>query len=139
MEPSNKLFIVVIDDSETVCRILEGVLTEGGHQVQSFQDPVPALRSILNTGETPLPDLLFIDLNLPKINGYEVITRFKNNPASLHIPIIAISRLGDMVSRLKARLAGANAFLEKPFQPQDVLTFVRDVAMLPNSNIHENE
>jgi DNA-binding response OmpR family regulator len=139
MGPSNKLFIVVIDDSATVCRILEGVLTEGGHQVVCFLDPVPALRSILNTGETPLPDLLFIDLNLPKINGYEVITRFKKNTASLHLPIIAISRLGDTVSRLKARLAGANAFLEKPFQPQDVLTLVRDVAVLPNSNIHENE
>ena len=101
---NHSLFIVVIDDSPTVCTILDVFLTREGHQVKSFQNPVPALRSILKTGETPLPDLLFIDLSLPMINGYEVIRLFKNNPASIHIPVIVISRLGDTITRLKVRL-----------------------------------
>ena len=137
--PSKKLFIVVIDDSITVCQILEALLTKEGHQVKSFQHPVPALRSILNTGETPLPDLLFIDLKLPNINGYEVIKRLKGNPATQHIPIVVISRLGDTITRLKVRLAGANAFLEKPFQPQDVLMLARYFATFTNPTIPENK
>jgi DNA-binding response OmpR family regulator len=139
MEPSNKLFIVVIDDSKTVCQILEGVLTKEGHQVQSFQNPVPALRSVLKTGETPRPDLLFIDLALPNIDGFEVIRRFKSNPVSHHIPIVVISRRGDPVTRLKARLGGAADYLEKPFQPQDVLTIVQPHIRSTKPTISENE
>ena len=134
---NHSLFIVVIDDSPTVCTILDVFLTREGHQVKSFQNPVPALRSILKTGETPLPDLLFIDLSLPTINGYEVIRLFKNNPASIHIPAIVISRLGDTITRLKVRLAGANAYLEKPFQIQDVIALVQSFATLPKSDTHE--
>lgn len=137
--PSQKLFIVVIDDSATVCHLLEALLTPEDHQVTCFQHPVPALRSILKTGETPLPDLLFIDLSLPMINGYEVIRRFKSHRATQHIPIIVISRLGDTITRLKARLTGANAYLEKPFQAQDVLMLVRYVAIFINPTIPKNE
>lgn len=143
MEHSNvdpkRLFIVVIDDSATVCKMLETILTSQGHQVRCFLDPVDALRSILKTSETPLPDLLFIDLILPRMDGYEAIERFRNHHASMHIPIVVISRIDDTIARLKARLAGANSYLTKPFQGQDVLTLVRDVAALPHTNTHENE
>jgi twitching motility two-component system response regulator PilG len=134
----NALFLVVIDDSAVVCRILEALLTKEGHQVECFLDPVSALRSILVTGATPLPDLLFIDLSLPTLNGYEVIQRFKTNPASMHIPVVVISRRDDTISRLKARLAGATAYLPKPFAVQDVLALVRNVAVPPNSNTAGN-
>ena len=127
-----KLFIVVIDDSEVVCRILKTVLTEEGHQVTSFLDPVAALRSILKTGETPLPDLLFIDISMPSLSGYETARGFKNHQASTHIPIIIISRLDDTIARLKARLVGAVAFLPKPFEAWDVLTLVQSFASPPN-------
>ena len=143
MEPSNvdpkRLFIVVIDDSETVCKMLETILTPQGHQVTCFLDPVDALRSILKTCETPLPDLLYIDLTLPRMDGYEVIKRFKSHQATQHIPIIVISRLGNTVARLKARLAGANAFLEKPFQVQDVLMLTWSVTALTNQTTTENK
>jgi twitching motility two-component system response regulator PilG len=124
------LFIVVIDDSAIVCRVLEILLTKEGHQVKSFLNPVPAFRSI-KTGETPLPDLLFVDINLPHINGYEVVKFFKDNPASMHIPIIMISRSDDVVLRLKARLAGANAYLAKPFKPQDVIALILPFTTFP--------
>jgi CheY-like chemotaxis protein len=132
------LFIVVIDDSTVVCRILEALLTKEGHQVKSFLDPVSAIRSILITGETPLPDLFFIDLSLPVLNGYEVIRHVKTNPASMHIPVVVISRRDDTISRLKARLAGAAAYLPKPFKAQDLLALVQNIAALPNANTPEN-
>jgi len=135
----NALFLVVIDDSAVVCRILEALLTKEGHQVECFLDPVSALRSILVTGATPLPDLFFIDLSLPALNGYEVTQCFKTNAASMHIPIIVISRLDDPIARLKARLAGATAFLPKPFQVQDVIALVQPFTTFPNANPPENK
>ena len=131
------LFIVIIDDSATVCTLLETILIREGHQVRSYQNPVPALRSILITHETPMPDLLFVDLSLPKINGYEVIKRFRDNPTSMNIPIIVVTRLGGVITRLKVRLAGANAYLEKPFQVQDVLVLVQSFTKVPDPTLHE--
>jgi twitching motility two-component system response regulator PilG len=128
---------VVIDDSETVCRILEAVLAREGHQVKSFLDPVLAFRSI-NKGETPLPDLLFVDIHLPRLDGYKVIQHFKKQPAFMHIPIIVISRSDGVIDRLKAQLAGSNAYLAKPFQAQDVIALVQGFATLPNANTPEN-
>jgi DNA-binding response OmpR family regulator len=135
---SKKLFLVVIDDSAVVCQILEVLLTKEGHQVKCFLDPVAAIRSILITGETPLPDLFFIDLSLPMLNGYEVTRCFKTNPASMHIPVVVISRLDDTISRLKARLAGATAFLPKPFAVPELLALVRGFAERPSSPSSEN-
>jgi two-component system, chemotaxis family, response regulator PixG len=131
------LSIVVIDDSPTVCTILETVLTREGHQVQLFLDPVPALRSFLFHREIPPPDLFFVDLSLPHVSGYELIKLFRKHPAFRRIPIIVISRIDNAVVRLNVRLAGANAYLTKPFQVQDVLTLAQFFAAFPNSTTHE--
>jgi twitching motility two-component system response regulator PilG len=136
--PVKKLFIVVIDDSETVCRLLEAILTGEGHQVRWFLDSVRALHSI-QKGETPLPDVLIVDVNIPHLDGYGVVKRFKDNPASRHIPAIMISRWDDTISHLKARLVGAHAYLAKPFQPQDVIALIQPFTTLPNSNTPENK
>jgi twitching motility two-component system response regulator PilG len=125
------LSIVVIDDSPTVCKILEVALSREGHQVQTFQDPVPVLRAIFVAGTIPMPDMLFVDLLLPRINGYQVIMRFRNHSRGKLIPIIVISRLGGVIDRLKARLAGANDYLTKPFKMQDVVTLVERYATWP--------
>jgi DNA-binding response OmpR family regulator len=135
--PVKKLFIVVIDDSETVCRLLEAILTREGHQVRWFLDSVRGLHSI-QKGETPLPDVLIVDVNIPHLDGYGVVKRFKDNPASRHIPAIMISRWDDTISHLKARLVGAHAYLAKPFQPQDVIALIQPFTTFPNSNTPEN-
>jgi DNA-binding response OmpR family regulator len=125
MDPQKKRFIVVIDDSQTVCKILSVVLSRAGHQVKTFQDPGVALREF-STGETPPPDVLFVDLILPRIDGYQVMKRIREHPKPIHI--IVISRLGGIVDRLKARLAGANDYLVKPFKEQDVIALVEHYA-----------
>jgi chemotaxis family two-component system response regulator PixG len=126
------LFIVVIDDSPTVCQLLDDALSREGHQVKSFHDPVLALRSILTTGETPRPDLLLVDLSLPMISGYEVVRLFKRNTATMHIPIIVISRLGGIVARLRALLAGADGHLEKSLLFPEIIALIQRYAQAPN-------
>ncbi len=123
MDGDTKRTIVVIDDSLLVCTILKTTLSRAGHRVQTFQDPIRPLRSIFITGEVPLPDLVFVDLIFARrLDGYQVIRYIRSRSKS--IPIIVISRLDGTLDRLKARLAGANHFVTKPFTQQDIVALV---------------
>jgi DNA-binding response OmpR family regulator len=113
--------VLIIDDSFTICKILEVALSRQGYQVMSFQQPVLALHALFQTKEIPFPDLLFVDLILPRMNGFQVIRFLRDHPESRHLPIIAISRRNGMMDRLRARLAGANEFVTKPFIVRDIV------------------
>ncbi len=118
-------FLMVIDDSPTICHILEAALGRQGYQVRSFLEPQLALHALFVTGEGPLPDLLFINLVLPRMNGFQVIQLLRRYPQSKHIPIIVITRRDGLVDHLKARLVGANEYVTKPFKIQDIVELAR--------------
>jgi DNA-binding response OmpR family regulator len=118
------VFVMVIDDSPTVCKILETCLHRAGYEVKSFPDGVEALRW-LNTSEVRLPDLIFIDLGLPKLDGYAVIRLLKAKPALEHTTLVILSRRDGILDRLKGRLSGAHAYLTKPFKTQQILAVVQ--------------
>ena len=118
-------FLMVIDDSPTICHILESALGRQGYQVRSFLEPLLALRALFVTGEVPLPDLLFVNLVLPRMNGFQVIQLLRKYPQSKHIPIIVITRRDGLADHLKARLVGANEYVTKPFKIQDIVELAR--------------
>ncbi|WP_052568517.1 response regulator [Ktedonobacter racemifer] len=123
--------ILVIDDSPLIRKILETCLQRAGHQVMSYPDGVEAMRQLLSP-QALLPELIFLDIDLPKLNGYEIARKFKAKPALAAIPIVMISRHAGIMDRLKARLAGAKSFLAKPFTTQQILEEVTNVAS-PNN------
>ena len=118
-------FVMIIDDSPTICHILEATLSRQGYQVMSFQQPVLALRALFQTKEIPFPDLLFVDLILPRLNGFQVIQFMRDHAQSRYIPIVVISRRDGLMDRLKARLVGANEYVTKPFKIQDIVELVQ--------------
>ena len=117
-------FVMVIDDSPTIGKILEVCLRRAGYDVKSFLDGVEAL-CWLNTAEAHIPDLVFIDLGLPKLDGYEVIRLLKARPALKHAILVILSRRDGVLDRLKGRLVGAHAYLTKPFKTQEILAVVQ--------------
>jgi twitching motility two-component system response regulator PilG len=119
------LFIVVIDDSPTIRKILEIALSREGYQVQMFSDSVSATKAILVKGDIPMPDVLIVDLQLPHISGYELIRLFRKHHQGKLVPIILISQVDGVIERLKARLAGAAAYLPKPLKTQDVIALIK--------------
>jgi twitching motility two-component system response regulator PilG len=127
MDTEKKPLIVVIDDSPTVCKIFEVTLSREGYAVQTFQDPVTALRQILVTGETAMPRLFFVDLVFPpdSMNGFEIIQRIRNHSIGKHIPIIALSRRQNLLDELKYRLLRVNALMIKPFKTEDIVAAVQ--------------
>ncbi len=122
--PPKQTVVVVIDDSPTICKILETSLSREGYQVVSYLNPVQALQ-VLFQGEVARPDVLFVDLVLPQMNGYEVMRRLRAKAEFKAVPIIAITGREGMLDRLKARLAGANDYVIKPFKTQHIVDLVQ--------------
>ncbi len=117
--------ILVIDDSQVLRKIIEICLQREGYRVTSFADPVVALRDLFVTQTVALPDLFIVDIGLPHLDGYDVIKRLRKKHKQT--PIIAISGRDGVLDRLKARLAGANVYLTKPFRTQELVALVQQL------------
>jgi twitching motility two-component system response regulator PilG len=115
----NKL-VMVIDDSNTVRKIIETCLGREGFDVRGFPDGVEAMRW-LTEPDARIPDLVILDIGLPKMDGYEVARRLKSKPQFSNTVIIMLSRRDGMIDRLKGRLAGARDYITKPFKTQDII------------------
>lgn len=117
--------IMVIDDSITTRKIVEVSLRREGFTVVSFEDGIQALQALTNQELPRIPDLIILDIDLPKINGYDIARYLRSKPAWKKTTIIILSRHDKMFDRFKARLAGANVYLTKPFNAQLFLEVVR--------------
>src|SRR5262245_779916 len=92
--------ILVIDDSPTVRKIFETCLKRAGYQVRSFPDGVGAIRW-LTTREASIPDLILLDIVLPRMDGYEVARYFKARPQFSQMIIVMVTRRNGMLDKLK--------------------------------------
>ncbi len=118
-------FVMVIDDSATVCKIIETSLRREGYEVRYFTDGIQAMQWLIMP-EAHIPDLVFVDLCLPKMDGYEVIQRLKAKSSFARTIFVIISRRDGLVDKLKGRLAGAKTYLTKPMKIQDILTITHE-------------
>lgn len=109
--------ILVADDQMPTAVMLERVFEYEGYQVKSVYDGIAAI----NAAETLLPDLILLDINMPGLNGFEVLTRLRANPATSHIPTILITAMGDFSNVVQGLNLGADDYLRKPFHPQELL------------------
>jgi twitching motility two-component system response regulator PilG len=125
--------IVVIDDSLTVRKIVATVLRREGYDTRAFQDGIEALRWFAEPGSRT-PDVVLVDIGLPKMDGYNVIRTLKARARFAHTTCIVLSGRDGMVEKLKARLAGAALYLTKPFTTQALLAAVRAYAVREPGN-----
>lgn len=112
--------VMIIDDSPTVRKIVEISLRREGFRVAAFNDGVEALQAVTNRQLERIPDLVILDIDLPKMNGYEIARYLRSKSAWSNTPIIMLSRHNGVVDRLKARLAGVQTYLSKPFTTQAI-------------------
>lgn len=125
--------VMVIDDSATVRKIVETCLRREGFDVKSFPDGVEAMRW-LTEPEARIPDLVILDIGLPKMDGYEVARRLKTKPQFNSTVIVMLSRRDGMIDKLKGRLAGAKDYLTKPFKTQDLIAVIESHLGAPAPN-----
>lgn len=122
---------MVIDDSPTVRKIIETCLGREGFDVRSFVDGVEAMRWITNDAEARVPDLVLLDIGLPKMDGYEVARLFKAKSMFNNTIIIMLSRRDGVIDRLKGRLAGAKDYITKPFKTQELVAIIQEQLNVP--------
>jgi chemosensory pili system protein ChpA (sensor histidine kinase/response regulator) len=116
----DRTFVMVVDDSITVRRVTERLLERNGMRVITAKDGVDAV-SLL---QDHLPDIMLLDIEMPRMDGYEVATHVRNDPRLRHIPIVMItSRVGDK-HRNRALEVGVDHYLGKPYQESDLLTAI---------------
>jgi twitching motility two-component system response regulator PilG len=116
--------VMVIDDALVVRAILDTCLRRAGYEVKCFQDGLQAL-GWLNTTEARIPDLIFVDLGLPRLDGYEIIRLLKARAALEDTMLVILSGRDGILDRIKGRLVGAHAYLTKPFKTKEILAMVQ--------------
>jgi CheY-like chemotaxis protein len=110
--------IACIDDSPLVCQSLKHIAIEAGCQFVEVQDPLRAIAILLSHK----PDLIFLDLVMPNLNGYEICTQLRKIFAFRDTPIVILS--SNLIDRVRAMLAGASDYLEKPVKSEAVLKLI---------------
>jgi len=114
--------ILVIEDQEDNRRIVRDLLTSAGY------DLIEAVTGEegVTLAETQRPDLILMDIQLPGLDGYEATRRIKANPALRHIPIIVVTSYALSGDEAKAREAGCDGYVAKPFSPRVLLAKIRE-------------
>ena len=114
--------ILVTEDHEDNRRILRDLLSSAGYQVIEAVTGEEGIR----VAETQRPDLILMDVQLPGLDGYEATRRIKSNLALRAIPIIAVTSYALSGDDVKAREAGCDAYVTKPFSPRALLVKIRE-------------
>lgn len=113
--------VMVIDDSKTIRRSAESLLQKVGYEVLTADNGFEALPII----SSQHPDIIFIDIMMPRLDGYQTCALVKNNPKYRDIPIVMLSSKDGLFDRAKGRVVGAEQYLTKPFTRDDLLDAIR--------------
>ncbi len=115
--------ILVVDDEPFICRSLTFVLRKNNYTVFEARNGEEALAAI----KAHRPDLVFLDVMMPKINGFEVTQRVRSDPELAGIKIILLTAKGQESDREVGKTAGANDYMTKPFSPTKILDRTREI------------
>jgi twitching motility two-component system response regulator PilG len=109
--------ILVVDDSATVRKLISGKLEKSGHEVVCAFDGMDALAKLNEIS----PDLILLDINMPRMDGYQVCKLIRNNPLTKDIPVVMISGKDGFFDKVRGRMAGSTGYITKPFGPETLM------------------
>lgn len=114
---SEAIKVMVIDDSNTIRRTAETLLVKAGCDVVTAVDGFDSLAKIVDTE----PDIIFVDIMMPRLDGYQTCALIKNNDRFKNIPVIMLSSKDGLFDKAKGRIVGADEYLTKPFSKSELL------------------
>jgi twitching motility two-component system response regulator PilG len=119
--PAAGVRVLVIDDSNTIRRSAEIFLAQGGHQVMLAEDGFDALSKV----NDHTPELIFCDILMPRLDGYQTCAIIKRNPKFAHVPVIMLSSKDGLFDKARGRMVGSEDYLTKPFTKEQLLKAVQ--------------
>ncbi len=114
---ARKPLVVCIDDSRQICKIMEEIINKAKCRFISVNHPLQAMPTLIASN----PDLIFLDLGMPIINGYEMCSQIRRVSQLKEIPVIILTGRDGIVDRMRAKVVGASDFLSKPIEEEKIL------------------
>jgi twitching motility two-component system response regulator PilG len=111
------LKVMVIDDSKTIRRTAETLLKKAGCEVVTAEDGFEALSKIVEQR----PDLIFVDIMMPRLDGYQTCALIKNNATFKSTPVIMLSSKDGLFDKARGKIVGSEQYLTKPFTKKELL------------------
>jgi twitching motility two-component system response regulator PilG len=118
------LKIMVIDDSKTIRRTAETLLKKQGCDVITANDGFEALSKIVEHK----PDFIFVDIMMPRLDGYQTCALIKHNRSFKHTPVVMLSSKDSIFDKARGRIVGSEQYLTKPFSKEDLLGAIKKYA-----------
>ena len=122
-EEARQPMVMVVDDSITMRKVTSRVLENHSIEVMTAQDGIDAIEKLHDR----VPDLMLLDIEMPRMDGYELAQHIRSDARLRHVPIVMITSRAGQKHRKKARDAGANAYLTKPYQEADLVARVGEM------------
>lgn len=110
--------ILVVDDSQTILHQATDALERAGYEVFTASNGFEAITQITDHN----PDLVFLDIVMPKLDGYKTCSLVKNNQTYRSIPVVMVSSMSGLFDRVKGNLVGAEGHISKPFTNEELLS-----------------
>ena len=118
---ANSLKVMVIDDSKTIRRTAETLLKKEGCEVVTATDGFEALAKIADHR----PDIIFVDIMMPRLDGYQTCALIKHNQMFKDTPVIMLSSKDGLFDRARGRIVGSDEYLTKPFTKEELLGAIK--------------
>lgn len=118
---SKRLVILVVDDSATIRRAAETMLTNEGYEVICAENGFEALSKITRHH----PDLIFVDIMMPRLDGYQTCAIIKNNSEFRDTPVVMLTSRDGLFDKARGRVVGSDQYLTKPFTREELLGAVK--------------
>jgi twitching motility two-component system response regulator PilG len=121
-DPFSGLKVMVIDDSKTIRRTAETLLKKEGCEVVTATDGFEALAKIADEK----PDIIFVDIMMPRLDGYQTCALIKNTQVFKRTPVVMLSSKDGLFDRARGRIVGSDQYLTKPFTKDELLGAIRE-------------
>ena len=119
--PATGLKVMVIDDSKTIRRTAESLLKREGYDVVTATDGYEALAKIADHQ----PQIIFVDIMMPRLDGYQTCALIKNHQMFRSTPVIMLSSKDGLFDKARGRIVGSEQYLTKPFTREELLSAIR--------------
>jgi two-component system alkaline phosphatase synthesis response regulator PhoP/two-component system response regulator VicR len=115
--------ILVVDDERHIVRLVEINLQRAGYDVVTAYDGIEALEKV----EQEKPEMLVLDVMMPRMDGFEVLAKLQSDPATSDIPVIMLTAKAQDADIFQGWQSGVSSYLTKPFNPRELITFVERI------------
>lgn len=114
--------VMVIDDSNTIRKSTEAILSKEGYEVLTAADGFEAMSMIADNH----PDIIFVDIMMPRLDGYQTCSLIKNNRQFKNTPVVMLSSRDGLFDRARGRIAGSDQHINKPFSREDLIGAIHE-------------